>query len=676
MLSASRPTFVPAIIITERKTQMKKLLKIPFSASLRNRIHHCPFTNNPKLPLPNPSNLCPNSHSITLLKWISSFSPLPPPEWVQPTTDLSDVVTADSKKDLRPSPWVLQILNILHKNTNLEQELTEYCRKYLIKLPPSFVAYILKKSDHIAKQPETAYRFLTWASKQRGYTHSLECYVFMIEILSLARDLDRIKFVFNEFKRKGFLLNSIVANSLIRSFGSVGMVEELLWVWKMMKENEIEPSLCTYNCLMNGLVSSEFVESAERVFEVMENGKIKPDVVTYNTIIKGYCKAGRVKKAMERFQDMELKNVEPDKITYMTLMQACYSQEDYDCCLRLYHEMKEKGLDIPPHAYSLVISGLCKDGKSMEGYSVFENMIQNECRPNIAIYTALIDAYAKNQNLDIAMGLFQRMQSEGFEPDEITYGVIVNGLCKSGRLENALQWFQYCRSNNVSINTVFYSSLIDGLGKAGRIDEAEKLFEEMVEKGCPRDSYCYNVFIDALAKSGQVDEALTLFKRMEDEGCDQTVYTYTILLSGLFKEHRNEEALKLWDMMIDKGITPNDASFRVLSTGLCLSGKVARACKILDELAPMGIVVETAFQHMICVLCKAGRIAEACKLADGVVERGREIPGKVRTIMINALRKAGNADLAMKLMHSKIGIGYDRLGSVKRRVKFRNLVEN
>ncbi|XLS97013.1 hypothetical protein HN51_039748 [Arachis hypogaea] len=163
---------------------------------------------------------------------------------------------------------------------------------------------------------------------------------------------------------------------------------------------------------------------------------------------------------------------------------------------------------------------------------------------------------------------------------------------------------------------------------------------------------------------------------MEEEGCEQTVYTYTVLISELFKVHRNEEALKLWDMMIDKGITPNVACFRALSIGLCLSGKVARACKILDELAPMRIVLETAYEDMINVLCKAGRVKEACKLADGIVDRCREISGKVRTLMINALSKVGNADLAIWLMHSKIGIGYDRMRSVKKRVKFQTLIDN
>ncbi|GFP78808.1 pentatricopeptide repeat-containing protein at1g03560 mitochondrial [Phtheirospermum japonicum] len=591
--------------------KMRRTLSKPFSTAIATL-----------LKTPNP----PNSHSSpsSFKRPFSTSTPLPPPEWVHPFNDLSDLITTGPKSGLQPSPWVPKILHILQNTALLEQDLSVFCQKYLIKLPSSFVAYILKQSGQFPNRAETAFRFFIWAGKQKGYAHNLECYVFVIEVLCSETDFDRAKLVFDDFKSKGLLMNSSAANSLIRSFGNGGMVEELIWVWRKMKENGVEPSLYTYNFLMNGLVDSMFLESAEKVFEVMENGKVKPDIVTYNTMIKGYCKSGNLRKAMERFHDMETRNVGPDKITFLTLMQACYSETDYDSCLRLYNEMRDKGLDIPSHAYSLVIGGLCKDGKSLEGYAVFENMVTDGRGPNVAIYTALIDAYAKNGDLEKAMGLFRRMQSEGFEPDEVTYGVIVNSLCRNGRLEEALEWFDYCTRHNVVINAVLYSSLIDGLGKAGRLEEAEKLFEEM---GCVRDSYCYNVLIDALAKNGKVDEALTFFERMEEEGCGQTVYTFTILIDGLFRARRNEEALRMWDMMMDKGITPNSASFRALSTGLCLSGKVARACKILDELAPMGIVLETAFEDMMNVLCRAGRVMEACRLADGVVERGGRFRG-------------------------------------------------
>ncbi|MFS7946972.1 putative tetratricopeptide-like helical domain superfamily [Helianthus anomalus] len=358
----------------------------------------------------------------------------------------------------------------------MEPKLDAFCRNWFIRLSPNFVCYILS-SGRVKTQPELAFRFFNWAGSQKGggcnYSHNLECYALLIDVLSGSKDVDRVKCVFNEVKNRGFVMNIKCANLLIKSFGNLGMVEELLWVWKEMKEHEIEPSLFTFN--------------------------------------------GRV--------------------------------------------------------------------------------------------------------------------------------------CKSRAHRS------------------------DGFGKAGRLDEAEKLFEEMVNDGCSRDSYCYNALIDTLVKNDKVDEALALFNRMEIDGCDQTVYTYTIIMSGLFNKHRNEEALKIWDMMIDKGITPTPASFRVLSTGLCLSGKVSRACKILDALAPMGVVIDTACEDMINVLVKTGRVEQACKLADGIVERDREIPGRVRTVLINALRKSGNSEMAMKLMHSKIGIGYDRKGSVKKRVKFRVLVD-
>ncbi|XP_047338461.1 pentatricopeptide repeat-containing protein At1g03560, mitochondrial [Impatiens glandulifera] len=617
---------------------------------------------------------CHDSHFygalLTNRKCVFTYA-LPPPEWVQPFSNLSDIVK--DPKNLQPSPWVNEILNLLNNSSaNMEHDLDSYCRKFLIRLPPSFVAVVLH-SDEVRRQFDAATRFFYWAGKQKGYAHNIECFVALFEILAKSKDLNRIQPLFSEFVSKGLLMNVSAANSLIRTFGNLGMVEELLWVWSQMNENGIEPSLYTFNFLMNGLVNSMFIESAEKVFEVMEVGKIRPDVVTYNIMIKGYCKVGKTQKAVEKFRDMELiGNLDPDKITYMTIIQAHYGEGDFDSCLNLYHEMDEKEIEIPPHAYSLVISGLCKNGKPNEAQAVLDKMNQRGCKANIAIFTSLIDAFGKNNDTNEALIVFEKMKDLGMEPDEVAYGSIVNILIKSGRLDEAMKCFESCERNNA----VTYSIAIDGLGKVGRVEEAESLFEEMIKKGCTPDSYCYNAIIDAYTKNGRIEDAIQRFEEMEGLGCNRSVYTYTIIINGLFLEHRNEEALRMWGEMIDKGITPNDACCRAVSIGLCLSGKVGRACKILDQLAPMGVIPDNMFEDMIKSLCKVGRIREACKLADGIVDRGREIPGKVRSMLLNALRKSGNADLALKLMHSKIGIGYDRRGSVKRPVKFRILLEN
>lgn len=93
----------------------------------------------------------------------------------------------------------------------------------------------------------------------------------------------------------------------------------------------------------------------------MESGRIKPD-----TTIKGYCKAGQTQKAMEKLRDMDARGVDADKITYMTIIQACYADSDFGSCAAFYQEMNEKRLQVPSHAYSLVIGGFCKEGKLYE----------------------------------------------------------------------------------------------------------------------------------------------------------------------------------------------------------------------------------------------------------------------------------------------------------------------
>lgn len=47
---------------------------------------------------------------------------------------------------------------------------------------------------------------------------------------------------------------------------------------------------------------------------------------------------------------------------------------------------------------------------------------------------------------------------------------------------------------------------------------------------------------------------------------------------------------------------------------------------------------------------------------------GQEIPGRLRTVLINAWINAGDAESAMKLLHSRMGISYERTRSIKKRV--------
>lgn len=61
-------------------------------------------------------------------------------------------------------------------------------------------------------------------------------------------------------------------------------------------------------------------------------------------MVKEYRREDKVPKDVEILMEMAVWNVEPNRITYLTFIYACYT-------------------------------GLCKEGKCMEGYAVFQKMI-------------------------------------------------------------------------------------------------------------------------------------------------------------------------------------------------------------------------------------------------------------------------------------------------------------
>ncbi|KAI4383310.1 hypothetical protein MLD38_009162 [Melastoma candidum] len=213
----------------------------------------------------------------------------------------------------------------------MEANLRGFCREFMIKLTPNFRSFLLK-GDEMKRSSDIALGFF------------------------------RVKGVFGEFRDMGLLMTESAATSLIRSLGNVGMVEELLWVWRKMKVNGIVPSLYTYNFLLNGFVNSMFIESAEKVFEVMEGGSIVPDTSSDQWALQAWEAGGG----------------------------------------NFFRNAGGQRLAVNPTMYSCLIDGHGKAGRVDEAEKLFEKMVEMGCTRDAYCYNVLIDAYAKHGKIDDA----------------------------------------------------------------------------------------------------------------------------------------------------------------------------------------------------------------------------------------------------------------------------------
>ncbi|KAG6491598.1 hypothetical protein ZIOFF_046530 [Zingiber officinale] len=152
------------------------------------------------------------SHHILRRLLAAAPSPTPPPEWIDPFLDVSGV-TCHPADPNHPSPWLSRVapLVVASSPANLSSDLNAFCHKYIIRLTPAFKKYP---------------------------GHELDSYVSLIDILSSSSDTketSRIKELVVKIRDRGLPTSTSATTSLVRRLGSVGMVEELLWVWRSGK---------------------------------------------------------------------------------------------------------------------------------------------------------------------------------------------------------------------------------------------------------------------------------------------------------------------------------------------------------------------------------------------------------------------------------------------------------
>lgn len=157
----------------------------------------------------------PDLAAINNSRW---FSSIPPSEWLEPFSDVSDLI--ESPRNLKPSPWVQRVCDILEHSYAVESALDEFSSKYFVRLSPQFVSYVLRMTK-IQKYPKLALRFFNWASRQHGYHHKLASYVAVIESLGAVKDVENIRIVATGMKanRFRFQLTASACNILIKNFG-------------------------------------------------------------------------------------------------------------------------------------------------------------------------------------------------------------------------------------------------------------------------------------------------------------------------------------------------------------------------------------------------------------------------------------------------------------------------
>merc|ERR1719183_2336044 len=256
---------------------------------------------------------------------------------------------------------------------------------------------------------------------------------FPDEALSLTREI-------KEDETCKDILNTVIYSTLLKGFAQARQPGRVQDVFEEMKEMGIACNTVSYNTMLDANARTGKMDRADELFRDMIASGVSPDVITYSTLVKGYCQAGDIDQGFQVLRDMVKGGVhEPDEILYNSLLDGCAKQHRVDDALKLVEDMHKNNVRPSNFTLSILVKLLGRSRRLNQAFAMVEETCKRfDLQANIHVYTCLIFACFQNRQMPRALQLHDSMITEaGIEPDERTYAVLARGCLTAGSYEKA-----------------------------------------------------------------------------------------------------------------------------------------------------------------------------------------------------------------------------------------------
>jgi len=237
-------------------------------------------------------------------------------------------------------------------------------------------------------------------------------------------------------------LNTVIYSTVLKGFSQLRQVDRVFMVYAQMSIFGIPCNVISYNTMIDACARCGAMDRVPKLLEDMRGSNLQADLVTYSTLVKGYSLDGKISQAFKILEDMKAtKLLKPDEIMCNSLLEGCAREHRVDLALSLLEQMKEFGISPSNCTLSILVKLLGRSQRLDDAFKVVSELsINHGFRPNIQVYTCLIQACLHNRRLDKAMEVKQTMDDEpSCHPDQKANSVLLKGCLDAGALNEALK---------------------------------------------------------------------------------------------------------------------------------------------------------------------------------------------------------------------------------------------
>merc|ERR1719172_371225 len=157
-------------------------------------------------------------------------------------------------------------------------------------------------------------------------------------------------------------------------------------------------------------------------------------------MLKGHCQAGDIQAAFVILEDMKKNTkLKPDEIMFNSLLDGCALNNLVQEGMKLLAQMENEGVKPSNFTLSILVKMMNRSRKLDEAFNIVTRITdQYKFKPNVHVYTNLIQACVSNRQLQRGVEVLNQMVKERINPDNRTYTILVRGCVSANSLEQAV----------------------------------------------------------------------------------------------------------------------------------------------------------------------------------------------------------------------------------------------
>ncbi|PRQ40889.1 putative tetratricopeptide-like helical domain-containing protein [Rosa chinensis] len=268
--------------------------------------------------------------------------------------------------------------------------------------------------------------------KHRRFKPDIKSYTILLEGWGQQQNFLRLDEVYREMKAEGFDPDVVTYGILINAHCKGKKYNEAIGLFREMEAKNVRPSPHIFCMLINGLGSEKRLAEALEFFEGSKASGLEPEAPTYNAVVGAYCWSMRIPDAFGVVDEMRKCGIGPNSRTYDIILHHLVKHRRTEQAYSVFQKISSEPT-VTVSTYEILVRMFCNEKRVDMALRVWDEMKTKGVLPGMHMFSTLINSLCHENKLDDACRYFQEMLDMGIRPPTQLFSNLKQALLDDGR---------------------------------------------------------------------------------------------------------------------------------------------------------------------------------------------------------------------------------------------------